>query len=307
MVGSSGLYRVMNEAKSRTWNAAQWKQRATMPRSDAPDVIADEKRGERSERTTVSGNKRRRSAAAAAAATAAGDEPRGSAGQGETGEEAEAAGAAADEEGEGEGTSGSPKERRAPARKAKDSSAPEPADAKSPPTAPAKRGRGRPPMRAEPTDEEWTEFTASLYDLPHGMKKEDYTVERLRDFERRYWRTLTFGEAPMYGADMSGTLFTDETKAWNVARLGDLLPKLAPSNCEIPGVVSPYLYFGTWRATFAWHVEDADLYSINYLHFGAPKFWYSVPQEQAERFERVMEGAFIAGSRLARFFLGRAD
>ncbi|TNY21444.1 JmjC domain, hydroxylase-domain-containing protein [Rhodotorula diobovata] len=114
----------------------------------------------------------------------------------------------------------------------------------------------------------------------------------MRDFERRYWRTLTFGEPPMYGADMAGSLFDDSTKAWNVAHLGDLLPKLAPRGCEIPGVVTPYLYFGMWRATFAWHVEDADLYSINYIHFGAPKFWYSVPQEQSERFERVMAGLF---------------
>jgi hypothetical protein len=94
-----------------------------------------------------------------------------------------------------------------------------------------------------------------------------------------------------------------------VANLEDLLTRLGRHH-RIPGVNTPYLYFGMWRATcehlphsrpsvrrrifaVAWHVEDADLYSINYIHFGAPKFWYSVPQEQAERFERVMGGAMI--------------
>ncbi|KAK4701976.1 hypothetical protein P7C70_g4248, partial [Phenoliferia sp. Uapishka_3] len=147
-------------------------------------------------------------------------------------------------------------------------------------------------QRAEPTEEEWQTFIGTFEELPNGMRKEDYTVEMLREVERAYWRTLTFGEPPVYGADMKGSLFDDSTKAWNVAHLGDLLPKLAPSSCKIPGVVSPYLYFGMWRATFAWHVEDADLYSINYIHFGAPKFWYSVPQEQSDRFERIMEGFF---------------
>ena len=174
-------------------------------------------------------------------------------------------------------------------------------------------------QRAEPTEAEWDAFIAKFEALPHETKREDYTIEMMREIERRYWRTLTFGEAPMYGADMAGesfsplafilpctdvdtagSLFDDSTTDWNVANLGDLLPRLAPQSCRIPGVVSPYLYFGMWRATFAWHVEDADLYSINYIHFGAPKFWYSVPQENSAKFERVMRSQSSSSASMRR-------
>ena len=41
-------------------------------------------------------------------------------------------------------------------------------------------------------------------------------------------------------------------------------------------------------STFCWHTEDNHLYSVNYLHHGAPKTWYGIPDFAAEQFEEVM-------------------
>lgn len=71
-------------------------------------------------------------------------------------------------------------------------------------SSPTLRKRTTAMQRAEPTDVEWAAFLANFEELPHGMKKGDYTIELLREVERRYWRTLTIGDSPMYGADMAG-------------------------------------------------------------------------------------------------------
>jgi jumonji domain-containing protein 2 len=76
------------------------------------------------------------------------------------------------------------------------------------------------------------------------------------------------------GLDVSGSFYDKNQKIWNVNNLGTILDDLETEyGTKIEGVNTAYLYFGMWKATFAWHTEDMDLYSINYLHFGAPKQW----------------------------------
>ncbi|KAF8840428.1 JmjC-domain-containing protein [Paxillus ammoniavirescens] len=129
--------------------------------------------------------------------------------------------------------------------------------------------------------------------LPPGTTNTDYTTEFCQKLERQYWRNCGLGRPAWYGADTQGSLYTDETKVWNVAHLPSFLSRILPSSSKgLPGVNTPYLYFGMWRATFAWHVEDMDLFSINYIHFGAPKFWYAVPQGRAAALESTMKGYF---------------
>lgn len=123
------------------------------------------------------------------------------------------------------------------------------------------------------------------------------------ELERKYWKNVTFNP-PIYGADVNGSLYdpvskhlclffkyfcllqgqidsllsfscpVQDVKEWNVGRLNTILDTVEhESGITIEGVNTPYLYFGMWKTTFAWHTEDMDLYSINYLHFGEPKSW----------------------------------
>ncbi|EER39657.1 conserved hypothetical protein [Histoplasma capsulatum H143] len=114
---------------------------------------------------------------------------------------------------------------------------------------------------------------------------EEFTPERCEELETAYWKSLMYNN-PMYGADMPGSLFDDSVTSWNVAKLPNLLDVLGQ---KVPGVNTAYLYLGMWKATFAWHLEDVDLYSINYIHFGAPKQWYSISQEDLGKFEAAMK------------------
>ena len=130
----------------------------------------------------------------------------------------------------------------------------------------------------------------SLCDLPKYATPPHFDYEEL---ERTYWKQISY-VSPIYGADVSGSLYDPDMDLFRISHLGTILDMLndGPKGTTIEGVNTPYLYFGMWKTSFAWHVEDMDLYSINYLHHGAPKSWYAIPTRHGKRFERLAIGFY---------------
>jgi histone demethylase JARID1 len=82
-----------------------------------------------------------------------------------------------------------------------------------------------------------------------------------------------------------------ERCGWNMNNLplwpGSVLRYI---RAPLKGVNVPWLYLGMQFATFCWHNEDNFMFSINYLHRGAAKQWYSIPGSKADVMEKVMKG-----------------
>ena len=84
---------------------------------------------------------------------------------------------------------------------------------------------------------------------------------------------------------------------WNlqvISRSPGSLTRFMPD--DIPGVTSPMVYIGMLFSWFAWHVEDHELHSMNYLHTGSSKTWYAVPGDYAFAFEEVVSSEAYGGN-----------
>ncbi|KAI3915667.1 hypothetical protein MKX01_015492 [Papaver californicum] len=131
------------------------------------------------------------------------------------------------------------------------------------------------------------------------------------NIEGEYWRMVenpTEEIEVLYGADIetgvfgsgfpklssSSGCYTSDDKylksGWNLNNF----PRLSGSvlsfeSSDISGVLVPWLYIGMCFSSFCWHVEDHHLYSMNYMHWGAPKMWYGVPGKDALKLEASMK------------------
>uniref|UniRef100_A0A7S0MTN4 [Histone H3]-trimethyl-L-lysine(9) demethylase n=1 Tax=Pyramimonas obovata TaxID=1411642 RepID=A0A7S0MTN4_9CHLO len=127
---------------------------------------------------------------------------------------------------------------------------------------------------------------------PMAESKENLpkTPDDMAELEREFWKRITY-TPPLYGADVEGSLFDEKCNGWNIRNLNTVLSRtIEKTGLSLPGVTTPYLYWGMWRSAFAWHTEDMDLYSVNYLHFGKPKSWYCIQPEHRPRFETLVQG-----------------
>jgi hypothetical protein len=85
----------------------------------------------------------------------------------------------------------------------------------------------------------------------------------------------------------------------NLCFLPDSLFQFSQKNNEeilISGVNVPWIYYGMIYSTFCWHVEDLYMYSVNYLHSGEPKVWYSIPPKDKEKFDKYIKDKFLINS-----------
>ena len=105
---------------------------------------------------------------------------------------------------------------------------------------------------------------------------------------KKIWKNLG-KSTPLYGADVKGSLFRDDSKyPWDLTKLDTVLTD-GLNNLKMAGITTPYLYIGGIGTLFGWHVEDLNLPSINYNHFGKPKFWYSIGREDYKKFETFVK------------------
>lgn len=89
----------------------------------------------------------------------------------------------------------------------------------------------------------------------------------------QFWKNIAFS-SPLYAADIQMTLMDQSSGSWNLNSLDSVLT--AGMKYPLPGVNTPYCYFGSWKTFFCWHTEDMDLAAINFLHAGKTKYWYSI-------------------------------
>lgn len=116
------------------------------------------------------------------------------------------------------------------------------------------------------------------------------------DYEQRFWKGLKERSKrksgmPQYCILEDETCFAENSAGWNLSKFtkDHSVIHALPKQLWMKGIQKPYVYIGMFGTSFQWHREDRNLMSINYLHSGAAKLWYTVPEGFAHRLEQMIQ------------------
>lgn len=112
--------------------------------------------------------------------------------------------------------------------------------------------------------------------------------------EALYINLRARSQGEFYGADVRESMFDDgqAQNRWSLKDLRSALSRLELTKPDslvnkVPGLKG-LSYFGRQFTVFCMHTEEGDMWSVNYLHAGAPKIWYFVRQSNVDKLYEVL-------------------
>lgn len=88
-----------------------------------------------------------------------------------------------------------------------------------------------------------------------------------------------------YAADLPATCFSDRTRLMNLNT--DTKGHVKSITKEADGITKGYVYVGQQFSHSALHVENDNLASVNFIHKGAPKYWFGFSADSADQIDKI--------------------
>lgn len=118
--------------------------------------------------------------------------------------------------------------------------------------------------------------------------KNNLSNEEIKNIEDLTWKAVKNDKINLYSSDQHESLFSDSCQFGNLNKFTLTESFLHTKSIEfIEGIHTPYSYVGDIFTVFPLHIEDFDLYALNYLHLGY-KFWYIIPGTELKKLEQLV-------------------
>lgn len=123
---------------------------------------------------------------------------------------------------------------------------------------------------------------AEFKEIAEGIENRE-NQEPSKDKASRRLKLSRETKRPIYCILENATRFSETSEMWNLSKFSgkESIIHALDKDEWFSGIQTSFTYLGMLGTTFAWHQEDRNFFSINYLHYGANKVWHSVAPQHA--------------------------